>query len=184
MKNAFKASILFFGLAANVAHAESIADQVISQLTAQGYERIEIYNSPTEVRVEATKGGRVLEVVYDAVTGQILHQEVSSADQSDNEPNSDSGIDNSNDDNGNDDDVTGIDNSNDDDHEDASNSDDDHEDASNSDDDHEDASNSNDSNSDDDHEDDDSNSDDDNGNDDDHGDDNDDDHEDDDSNDD
>jgi hypothetical protein len=77
MKNAFKASILFFGLAANVAHAESIADQVISQLTAQGYERIEIYNSPTEVRVEATKGGRVLEVVYDAVTGQILHQEVS-----------------------------------------------------------------------------------------------------------
>ena len=168
MKNAFKASILFFGLAANVAHAESIADQVISQLTAQGYERIEIYNSPTEVRVEATKGGRVLEVVYDAVTGQILHQEVSSADQSDNEPNSDSGIDNSNDDNGNDDDVTGIDNSNDDDHEDASNSDDDHEDASNSNDDHED----------------DSNSDDDNGNDDDHGDDNDDDHEDDDSNDD
>jgi hypothetical protein len=149
MKNAFKASILFFGLAANVAHAESIADQVISQLTAQGYERIEIYNSPTEVRVEATKGGRVLEVVYDAVTGQILHQEVSSADQSDNEPNSDSGIDNSNDD----------------DHEDASNSDDDHEDASNSDDDHEDASNSdddhedNDNSDDDDHEDNDSNDD-------------------------
>jgi len=150
MKNAFKASILFFGLAANVAHAESIADQVISQLTAQGYERIEIYNSPTEVRVEATKGGRVLEVVYDAVTGQILHQEVSSADQSDNEPNSDSGIDNSNDDNGNDDDVTGIDNSNDDDHEDASNSDDDDEDDDNNDeDDHDD----------DDHEDNDSNDD-------------------------
>ena len=150
MKNAFKASILFFGLAANVAHAESIADQVISQLTAQGYERIEIYNSPTEVRVEATKGGRVLEVVYDAVTGQILHQEVSSADQSDNEPNSDSGIDNSNDDNGNDDDVTGIDNSNDDDHEDASNSDDDDEDDDNNDDDDHD---------DDDHEDNDSNDD-------------------------
>lgn len=150
MKNAIKASILFFGLAANVAHAESIADQVISQLTAQGYERIEIYNSPTEVRVEATKGGRVLEVVYDAVTGQILHQEVSSADQSDNEPNSDSGIDNSNDDNGSDDDVTGIDNSNDDDHEDASNSDDDHEDDDNNDeDDHDD----------DDHEDNDSNDD-------------------------
>jgi hypothetical protein len=150
MKHAFKASILFFGLAANVAHAESIADQVISQLTAQGYERIEIYNSPTKVRVEATKGGRVLEVVYDAVTGQILHQEVSSADQSDNEPNSDSGIDNSNDDNGSDDDVTGIDNSNDDDHEDANNSDDDHED-----DDHEDDDN----NDDDDHEDNDSNDD-------------------------
>ena len=166
MKNAFKASILFFGLAANVAHAESIADQVISQLTAQGYERIEIYNSPTEVRVEATKGGRVLEVVYDAVTGQILHQEVSSADQSDNEPNSDSGIDNSNDDNGNDDDVTGIDNSNDDDHEDASNSNDDHEDDSNSDDDHEDDDNNddddhedNDNSDDDDHEDNDSNDD-------------------------
>jgi hypothetical protein len=168
MKNAFKASILFFGLAANVAHAESIADQVISQLTAQGYERIEIYNSPTEVRVEATKGGRVLEVVYDAVTGQILHQEVSSADQSDNEPNSDSGIDNSNDDNGNDDDVTGIDNSNDDDHEDASNSDDDHEDASNSIDDHEDDSNSDDDYEDDDNNDDDDHEDNDNSDDDDH----------------
>ena len=49
MKNALKSYILFFGLAASVAHAESIADQVISQLTAQGYERIEIYNSGTEI---------------------------------------------------------------------------------------------------------------------------------------
>ena len=117
MKNALKSSILFFGLAASVAHAESIANQVFSQLTAQGYERIEIYNSGTEIWVEATKDGRVLEVVYDAVTGKILYQEVSSADQSDNEPNSDSGIDNSNDD----------------DHEDARNSDDDHEDGDNDD---------------------------------------------------
>lgn len=138
MRKALKSSILFFGLAANMAHAESIADQVIAQLTEQGYQRIEIYNGTKEVRVEATKDGRVLEVVYDATTGEILSQEVSLAgqkdDRSDDDSNDDSNDDDSNDDDSNDDDGNDDDGndddrgSDDDKSEDDDNEDDDHED--------------------------------------------------------
>jgi len=155
MRKALKSSILFFGLAANMAHAESIADQVIAQLTEQGYQRIEIYNGTKEVRVEATKDGRVLEVVYDATTGEILSQEVSLAgqkdDRSDDDSNDDSNDDDSNDDDSNDDDSNDDDSNDDDSNDDDGNDDDGNDDDRGSDDD----KSEDDDNEDDDHEDDD-----------------------------
>ena len=57
-------------------HAQSITDQVVSQLTAEGYSRIEVKRLGTTVKVEAQKGGRELEVIYDSATGAVLKEEV------------------------------------------------------------------------------------------------------------
>lgn len=71
-----------FSLAAVVAaavtpaFAQSIADQVISQLSDQGYTRIEVKNGPSQIKVEAVRGNRELEIIYDRRTGAILKQEV------------------------------------------------------------------------------------------------------------
>ena len=70
------------GLAGAV-QAQSIADQVISQLTEQGYTRIEIKRGLTQIKVEAIRDGQQLEVIYDAATGAILKQEVEDVDSDD-----------------------------------------------------------------------------------------------------
>ena len=57
-------------------NAQSLIDQVTSQLTAQGYSRIEVKRLGTTVKVEAQRDGRELEVVYDSATGAIVKQEV------------------------------------------------------------------------------------------------------------
>ena len=57
-------------------NAQSLIDQAVSQLTEQGYSRIEVKRLGTTVKVEAQKGDRELEVVYDSATGDILKQEV------------------------------------------------------------------------------------------------------------
>ena len=56
--------------------AQSIAEQVVTQLQAEGYQRIEVKNGPTQVKVEAIRNGMKLEVTYDAATGEVLKQEV------------------------------------------------------------------------------------------------------------
>jgi hypothetical protein len=61
---------------AHTTSAESISDQVIRQLSEQGYSRIEIKTGPSQVKVEAIKGDRQLEVIYDSATGDVLKQEV------------------------------------------------------------------------------------------------------------
>lgn len=62
-------------LVAGALSAQSIADQVITALQADGYERIEIDNGPSTIKVEAIRGDRKLEIIYDAITGEILEQE-------------------------------------------------------------------------------------------------------------
>ena len=57
-------------------NAQSLIDQAVSQLTEQGYSRIEVKRLGTTVKIEAQKGGRELEVVYDSATGAVLKQEV------------------------------------------------------------------------------------------------------------
>ena len=70
------ASAAVLATIAAAGHAQSIADQVVSQLTAEGYTRIEVKTGPTQVKVEAIRNGRELEAVYDLATGAILKQEV------------------------------------------------------------------------------------------------------------
>ena len=70
------ASAAVLATIAAAGHAQSVADQVVSQLTEQGYTRIEVKTGPTQLKVEAIRGGRELEAVYDLATGAILKQEV------------------------------------------------------------------------------------------------------------
>lgn len=61
---------------AGAVFAQSIAEPIVTQLQAEGYERIEVKNGLTQVKVEAIRNGMKLEVTYDAVTGEVLKQEV------------------------------------------------------------------------------------------------------------
>ena len=77
------ASAAVLATIAAAGHAQSIADQVVSQLTAEGYTRIEVKTGPTQVKVEAIRDGRELEAVYDLATGAILKQQVNAIDDDD-----------------------------------------------------------------------------------------------------
>ena len=77
------ASAAALALTGSVALAQSAADQIVSDLQAQGYTRIEVTEGPTQVKVEAIQGGTKLEYVYDRATGAILKQEVEPVDADD-----------------------------------------------------------------------------------------------------
>ena len=62
--------------AGTMTYAQSATDQIINDLTSQGFERIEIDNGIGQIKVEAIRGTQKLEVVYDRATGSILKQEV------------------------------------------------------------------------------------------------------------
>lgn len=52
MKTFLLSTTAALALIASAGHAQSVADQVIQQLQAQGYDRIEVINSPNQVKVE------------------------------------------------------------------------------------------------------------------------------------
>ncbi|KQI67378.1 hypothetical protein AN189_15630 [Loktanella sp. 3ANDIMAR09] len=85
MKHFWMTAVLALGTTTvgSTAMAQSISDQVISSLRDQGYSRIEVKNGISQVKVEAIRGNRELEVVYDKRTGAILKQEVNVADSRD-----------------------------------------------------------------------------------------------------
>ncbi len=83
MKKTLLSTTAIFALTATTGFAQSIAEQVVTQLQAEGYQRIEVKNGPNQVKVEAIRNGRKLEVVYDAATGAILDQEVEPVDDDD-----------------------------------------------------------------------------------------------------
>jgi len=62
------------------AMAQSLSDRLVADYQAQGYSYIEIYQGPTQIKVEATKGNQTLEVIYDAASGAILYRDVDPAD--------------------------------------------------------------------------------------------------------
>lgn len=64
-----------------MAAAQSMNDQIISDLQSKGYEYIEIKNGPTQTKVEAIRGTDKLEVVYDNASGSIIKQEREAAEQ-------------------------------------------------------------------------------------------------------
>lgn len=52
------------------------ADQLVSDLQAQGYTRTEVRVGPSQIKVEAIRGTEKLEVIYDKTTGAVLKSEV------------------------------------------------------------------------------------------------------------
>lgn len=80
MKKILLTTTAAIALSASAVFAQSIAEQVISQLQSEGYQSIEVTNGRTQVKVEAIRDGMKLEVIYDALTGAILQQEVEEAD--------------------------------------------------------------------------------------------------------
>jgi uncharacterized protein Smg (DUF494 family) len=69
-------SAVVASFASTMAMAQSATDQIINDLTGQGFQRIEIDNGIGQIQVEAIRGTQKLEVVYDRATGNILKQEV------------------------------------------------------------------------------------------------------------
>lgn len=52
------------------------ADEVVTDLQAQGYTRTEVRVGPTQIKVEAIRGTEKLEVIYDKATGAVLKTEM------------------------------------------------------------------------------------------------------------
>jgi hypothetical protein len=63
-------------IAASVAFAQSATDQIVSQLQAQGFTRIEIKQGPTQIKVEAIRGNTKVEYIYDTSTGELIKSEI------------------------------------------------------------------------------------------------------------
>lgn len=62
-------------LSGSGAIAQNLNDQIVSDLSNQGFGRIEIDNSQGQTRVEAVRGSQEIEVVWDDASGQIVSQE-------------------------------------------------------------------------------------------------------------
>lgn len=62
---------------------QSVTDQVVSGLQAQGFTRIEVKEGPTQIKVEAIQGTTKVEYVYDIRTGDVLSQETERVDGDD-----------------------------------------------------------------------------------------------------
>lgn len=75
MKKTFISAVIAT-FAGTMTFAQSATDQIINDLTGQGFERIEIDNGLGQIKVEAIRGTQKLEVVYDRATGSIIKQEV------------------------------------------------------------------------------------------------------------
>ncbi|MFN3846653.1 MAG: hypothetical protein ACK4RZ_12670 [Paracoccaceae bacterium] len=52
------------------------ADDVVADLQAAGYTRVEVRVGPTQIKVEAIRGTEKLETVYDAATGAVIKTQV------------------------------------------------------------------------------------------------------------
>ncbi|MCR9109935.1 PepSY domain-containing protein [Marivita sp. XM-24bin2] len=76
-------SAVIVTFAGTMTFAQSATDQIINDLTGQGFERIEIDNGVAQIKVEAIRGIQKLEVVYDRATGNILKQEIERVDSDD-----------------------------------------------------------------------------------------------------
>ncbi len=66
-------------LMGSVAIADTFTDSVVNNLKELGYEFIEVKRGPSQLKAEAVRGDRKLEVVYDLSTGKIIKQETESA---------------------------------------------------------------------------------------------------------
>jgi len=82
MKQSLLTTLLALGIA-STAQAQSIADQVVSQLQAEGFNYFEVKNAPNQVKIEAVRGTQEVEFVYDLTSGELLKQETGTSDAAD-----------------------------------------------------------------------------------------------------
>lgn len=68
---------------ASAARADGFADRIAQTYRAEGYTAIEIETGSRYVEVEAIRGDRRIEVLYDATTGAILRQHFRAAGHGD-----------------------------------------------------------------------------------------------------
>ncbi len=66
---------------AGVAQADALTDRIVSDLTEQGFDRIEVREGLTRTRVEAIRGTEKVEQVFSRTTGDLLRQELDTADR-------------------------------------------------------------------------------------------------------
>lgn len=77
----FKLPILLATVFAGTAvYADAFSDKAVENLKADGFTSFEVENGPTRTKIEAIRGEEKLEVIYDRATGEILSQEISLAD--------------------------------------------------------------------------------------------------------
>ncbi len=67
-------------LTATGATAATIEEQVKTELLSRGYEEIEVQNANDRIAVAAVRNTVVLEIVYDALTGEVLVHHVEELD--------------------------------------------------------------------------------------------------------
>lgn len=83
MKNTVSIAAVF-AVWTGAAHAQNLNyDAIIADFQKKDYTHIEITTGPTQVKVEALRAGRELEVIYDRATGDILEMESELADEED-----------------------------------------------------------------------------------------------------
>lgn len=83
MKRIFLIAALF-AMPALSAQAQVTADQLATAYQSDGYSRIEVTRGLDQIKVEAIKGEQKIEVIYDAVSGDILKSETSTVGANDN----------------------------------------------------------------------------------------------------
>jgi hypothetical protein len=70
------AAFIAAGVVASTGPALALTtDEVISDLQAQGYDRIEVKVGPSQIKAEASNGTDKVEFVYDKETGELLKSE-------------------------------------------------------------------------------------------------------------
>ena len=74
------AAIAFSG---SMAFAALSTQDLVDQLGAQGYTRVEVKVGPTQTKVEAIRGTEKLEVVYDNASGETLKSETGTVEAGD-----------------------------------------------------------------------------------------------------
>ncbi len=67
-------------LSANMAFAAINPETLAAAYQAEGYTYVEIKVGPTQTKLEAVKGDRKVEVIYDNASGDVIKQEFDSAD--------------------------------------------------------------------------------------------------------
>lgn len=70
---------IVMGLSAQ-AHAASFAERAAKSFASKGYTEIEVEEEHGRVTVHATRGGKDVETVYDASTGDVLSHDVRDSD--------------------------------------------------------------------------------------------------------
>jgi len=81
MRNALLAGIT--AIAPVSALAGTIMDDHVTRLQTEGYDTVEIKTGPSQTKIEAIRGLRKLEVIYDTRSGKVLKREVEQVDWSD-----------------------------------------------------------------------------------------------------